>query len=45
MASEIFDQVLEHIDAVIEQEPPLGSALWEAFAQALLLSNEFAYVD
>jgi magnesium transporter len=33
MASEIFDQVREHIDAVIEQEPPLGPALWEVFVQ------------
>jgi magnesium transporter len=33
MDVEIFDQVQEHIDAVIAQEPPLGSALWLVFIE------------
>jgi magnesium transporter len=33
MDVDIFDQVQEHIDAVIAQEPPLGSALWLVFIQ------------
>lgn len=33
VSEKIFDQVLEHIEVVIEQEAPLGLALWEVFIQ------------
>src|SRR5579885_2559182 len=31
LSDKILSQILEHIDAVIKREPPLGSALWQEF--------------